>query len=386
MSPDPAPRPGVRLRRATVHVVRAERPGFAELEVDVEGEPGVAVAYTDLVGPVRAGDELIVNTTAIALGLGTGGFHLVVAVRDGEPLELGHAGRVMKARYTPLQAAVRTVEETDRDALEGSGGLGGAPVVCAPLHSMIAPIVAGARAAGARSVAYVMTDGAALPGVLSNLVPTLRGAGLLGAFVTCGQAFGGQLEAVTIWTGLLAAVRLAGADVVVVADGPGNLGTETTWGVSALANGHALNAARTLGGRPVAALRVSFADARERHRGVSHHSLTILRDVCVAEANVAVPVLQDPQRDRVWDDLRGERLEERHQLVEVDGRPALAELERAGVAVESMGRTPADDPAFFLSAGAAGVLAARMAAQGTRWREAAEDARLARGSADERGQ
>jgi hypothetical protein len=374
MSPDPAPRPGVRLRGATVRGVRAERPGYAELEVDVEGEPGSAVAFTDLVGPVHEGDEVVVNTTAVALGLGTGGFHLVVAVRDAEPLDLGHAGRVMKARYTPLQAAVRTVEETEREVLEGSGGLGGTPVVCAPLHSMIAPIAAGARAAGARSVAYVMTDGAALPGALSNLVPTLRGAGLLDGFVTSGQAFGGELEAVTIWTGLLAAVHVAGADVVVVADGPGNLGTETTWGVSALSSGHAMNAAETLGGRPVAALRVSFADARERHRGVSHHTLTILRDVCAVEASVAVPALDGPERDRIWDALRRERLEERHHLVEVDGRPALAALELAGLAVESMGRTVADDPTFFLAAGAAGVLAARMAAHGRRWRDAAEDA------------
>jgi Protein of unknown function (DUF3866) len=385
MSPDPAPRPGVRLRHATVRGVRAERPGFAEVEVEVEGELGIAVAFTDLVGPVRVGDEVVANTTSVALGLGTGGFHLVVAVRDGRPSEVGHAGRVMKARYTPLQAAVRTVEETDRDVLEGSGGLGGAPVVCAPLHSMIAPIAAGAHAAGARSVAYVMTDGAALPGSMSNLVPALRRTGVLDGFVTCGQAFGGEREAVTIWTGLLAAVRLIGAEVVVVADGPGNLGTETTWGVSALSSGHALNAAQTLGGRPVAALRVSFADARVRHRCVSHHSITILRDVCAVEANVAVPTLDGPERDRVWDDLRAERLEERHQLVEVDGRPALAELERVGVAVESMGRTVADDPAFFLAAGAAGVLAARMAAQGRMWREAAEEGRLPRGPDDEAG-
>jgi Protein of unknown function (DUF3866) len=386
MSPDSASRPGVRLRHANVRGLRAERPGFAEVEVEVEGELGIAAAFTDLVGPVRVGDEVVVNTTSVALGLGTGGFYLVVAVRDGGPSEVGHAGRVMKARYTPLQAAVRTVEETDRDVLEGSGGLGGAPVVCAPLHSMIAPIAAGAHAAGARSVAYVMTDGAALPGTLSNLVPALRRTGVLDGFVTCGQAFGGEREAVTIWTGLLAAVRLMGADVVVVADGPGNLGTETTWGVSALSSGHALNAAQTLGGRPVAALRVSFADARERHCGVSHHSITILRDVCAVEADVAVPTLDGPERDRVWDDMRAERLEERHQLVEVDGRPALAELERAGVAVESMGRSVADDPAFFLAAGAAGVLAARMAAQGRRWREAAEEARLPRGPGDEAGQ
>src|SRR5581483_9402526 len=214
-----------------------------------------------------------------------------------------------------------------------------------------------------------MTDGAALAGALSRLVPRLRRAGLLDGFVTCGQAFGGELEAVTIWTGLLAAKEILGADVIVVSDGPGNLGTETTWGVTALEAGHALNAAATLRGRPVAALRISFADPRDRHRVVSHHSLTILGEVCSAGVNVAVPVLEDEEeRDAVWDRLRARRLEDRHQLVEVDGRPALELLDELGVVVKSMGRTAADDPAFFLAAGAAGVLAARMAAGSRRYR------------------
>ena len=129
-----------------------------------------------------------------------------------------------------------------------------------------------------------------------------------------------------------------------------------------------MNAAALLGGRPVAALRISFADDRPRHHGVSHHSLTILGQVCTAEVTVAVPVLEGAERSAVWDALRTARLEERHQLVEADGRPALAELERAGVRGESMGRTPADDPAFFLAAGAAGVLAGRMAATTRTWR------------------
>jgi len=236
---------------------------------------------------------------------------------------------------------------------------------------MIAPIAAGAKASANARVVYVMTDGAALPGALSRLVPRLREAALLDGFLTCGQAFGGELEAATIWTGLLAAKEVLDAEVIVVADGPGNLGTDTKWGVSALASGHALNAAETLKGRPIAALRVSFADPRKRHRVVSHHSLTILADICTARTNVAVPVLEDEtERTAVWDALRARKLEERHQLVETDGRPALGELARRSVAVESMGRTPADDPVFFLAAGAAGVLAGRMAANSRRHRPA----------------
>jgi hypothetical protein len=362
-------RAGIRLRRGTVVSVGGSRPGAIELVVEVEGERSPALAYPDLTGSVGMGDVVLLNTTAVALGLGTGGFHLVIAVEGTRATELAHGGRVMKARYTPQQVAVRSVEETHRDVLEGSRGLQGTPVVAAPLHSMIGPVAAGAKASGVTRVAYVMTDGAALPGSFSRLVPRLRDAGLLDGSITCGQAFGGELEAVTIWTGLLAAVEVLEADVVIVADGPGNLGTDTTWGVSALGSGHALNAAEALGGRPVAALRVSFAEGRPRHRVVSHHSLTILEKVCTSGANVAVPVLDDArERDAVWEALRGRKLEERHQLVEVDGRPALDRLEDLDLEIEAMGRTAKDDPAFFLAAGAAGVLAGRIAASSRRWR------------------
>jgi hypothetical protein len=364
-----SPRASVRLRRGTVLSLLDERPGALELEVQVEGSRTGAIAYPELTGPIGEGDEVLLNTTAVALDLGTGGLHLVVAVLQGPDTDLGHAGRVMKARYTPLQLAVPSVEETHRDALEAARGLANTPVVCVPLHSMVAPVVAGAKASAGAKVVYVMTDGAALPGPLSRLVPRLLGSALLDGWITVGQAFGGQLEAVTIWTGLLAARHVLDAEVIVVADGPGNLGTDTTWGVSALQSGHALMAARTLRGRPVAALRASFADERERHRGVSHHSITILRDVCRVDVNVAVPVLQEPDRSAIWDALRAARLEELHQLVEADGHPAIEELERRGVEVESMGRSPTDDPVFFLAAGAAGVLAGRMAASSRRYRD-----------------
>jgi Protein of unknown function (DUF3866) len=359
----------IRLRRGIVTALGSARPGAHELEVDVDGRVAPAIAYPDLTGPISVGDAVIVNTTAVALGLGTGGLHLVVAVEGAEPGE-ETPGRTMKLRYTPMQTAVRGVEETHRTALEDAGDLRRLPVVCAPLHSMIAPVAAGAKRSGRDvRVVYVMTDGAALAGPFSRLVTELRLAGLLDGWVTCGQAFGGDLEAVTIWSGLLASRVVLDADVAIVADGPGNLGSETTWGVSALASGEALNAVRTLGGRPIPALRISFADPRARHHGLSHHSRTILRDVCLVETDVPVPVLEDAeQRAVVWDGLRGASLEDRHQLVEVDGRPALEELAARDVEVRSMGRGVADDPAFFLAAGAAGVLAGRLAAGDRRWR------------------
>jgi hypothetical protein len=361
----------IRLRRGIVIALGPARPGAHELEVDVDGTRAIAIAYPDLCGPVTVGDVVILNTTAIALGLGTGGVHFVVAVEGAEVGDDALPGRIMKSRYTPLQTAVASVEERHRDALEGSSGLEHTPVVCAPLHSMIGPIAAGAKRAGQARVVYVMTDGAALPGAFSRLVFELRDAGLIDGWITCGQSFGGELEAVTTWTGLLAAKEVLGADVIVVADGPGNIGTDTTWGVSALGSGNSLNAVAALGGRPIPSLRVSFADERQRHRGVSHHSLTILRDVCLVATDVPVPSLEDDtQRRSVWDALRGAKIEERHQLVEVDGRPALEELAERRVEARSMGRGVDDDPAYFLAAGAAGVLAGRTAVGNRRWRAA----------------
>ncbi len=360
----------IRLRRGIVTALGAARPGALELEVEVEGGRAAALAYPDLIGPVEVGDPVVLNTTAVALGLGTGGVHFVVAVEGRESRD-GSAGRVMKARYTPVQTVVATVEETHGALLEGSAGLAGAPVVVCPLHSMIALVAAGAKRAGdGARVIYVMTDGAALAGGFSRLVPALRDAGLLDGWITCGQAFGGELEAVTVWTAMLAAVEVLGAEVIVVADGPGNLGTDTTWGVSALSGGNTLNAAAQLGGKPIPALRISFADQRTRHRGLSHHSLTILRDVCLVETNVPVPTLVDEvQRETVWGALRDAGSEDRHQLVEVDGRPAIDELAARDVQVTTMGRGVTHDPVFFEAAGSAGVLAGRLAVQNRRWRQ-----------------
>src|SRR5881396_3624792 len=108
-------RAGIRLRRGTVVSVGASRPGAIELEVEVDGERFPALAYPDLTGPVREGDVVLLNTTAVALGLGTGAFHLVIAVEGRAANELAHAGRVMKARYTPQKVDECSVEETHRD-------------------------------------------------------------------------------------------------------------------------------------------------------------------------------------------------------------------------------------------------------------------------------
>jgi hypothetical protein len=360
----------IRLRTGTVKRVERPRPGLQELQVEVEGRIEPAIAYPDLTGPVEDGDTVLLNTTAQELGLGTGGYHFVVAVEGRAGVDPEGPGHVMKLRYTPLQARVLAAEEQDspyRAQIEAQDGLDGLPVAWLPLHSMLGAAAAGAKVAGAARVVHVMTDGAALPAWFSEQVHTLREAGLLDAVVTCGQALGGDLEAVNVFSGLLAARAVAEADVVLVGDGPGKVGTATKWGASDVASGMALNAVHVLGGRPIAALRLNFADPEYRHQGVSPHSLTVLREVALAPVHVAVPALDGERREAVWRALREAGLEERHQLVEVAGVPALELLRERGVSGETMGRGPEAEPEFFLAAGAAGLLAGRMAAGSARW-------------------
>jgi hypothetical protein len=201
-----------------------------------------------------------------------------------------------------------------------------------------------------------MQDGGALPAWFSRTVAGLRSADWLAGTVTTGQSFGGDLEAVTVHTGLLAARHVLGADVAIVTQGPGNLGTGTRWGYSGVAAGEAVNAVAALGGRPVASLRISFADQRERHQGVSHHSLTAYGRVALATADVIVPRLPGEQGSRVVSDAAG--LSGRHRIVDVDVDGLTEALRGCPVGLSTMGRGLDDDLAYFLSCAAAGRHAA----------------------------
>ena len=326
-----------------------------------------ALAYPDLVGTPAVGDRVLLNVSALERGLGTGGMALVVALPDRLPADPpAGPGHVVKARYTPLQSMVLGVDEQESPhhaALRDADDLGGMPVVVADLHSAVPAVVAGLRDRAPQArVAYVMTDGGALPLAFSRTVSTLVDAGWLASTVTVGQAFGGAHEAVNVHTGLLAAAHVVRADVAVVAQGPGNLGTGTRWGFSGTSAGEAVNAAATLGGRAVASLRVSEADARERHQGVSHHSLTAYGRVALAPADVPVPRLPGAFGERVRQqaaalvDASGGRL--RLHEVEVDGLDEALAL--SPVRLSTMGRGLDQDRASFLAAAAAGRHAASL--------------------------
>ena len=369
-------------RNATVSGTRREWPGAVELDVSVDGAPAEggqvrALAYPALTGRPRPGDRVLLNTTALDLGLGTGGYALVIAVPDRLPPDPELAGHLVKARYSPLQATVLGADEQGsphHDVLRDADDIGGMPVVVADLHSALPAVLAGIFAAerprddrpsddgqlqlAEPRVVYVMQDGGALPAWFSRTCAVLREAGWLAATVTTGQSFGGDLETVTVHTGLLAARHVLGADIAVVAQGPGNLGTGTRWGFSGVAAGEAVNAAAALGGRPVASLRISDADPRMRHRGVSHHSLTAYGRVALARADVVVPALPGEFGARVA--AEAATLGGRHALVTVPTDGLEAALRACPARLSTMGRGLDEDLAYFLAAAAAGRHAGRL--------------------------
>lgn len=341
--------------------------GAVELTVTVDGAAVRALAYPDLVGDPRPGDRVLVTTAALDRGLGTGGYGFVAALPDRLPEDPEPApGHLVKARYTPLQTLVLGADEQDsphHDVFRDADDLAGLPVVVADLHSTLPAVVAGVRSIRPDArVVYVMTDGGALPLWFSRTVAGLREAGWLAASVTVGQAFGGDVEAVSLHTGLLATRLVLDADVVVVSQGPGNLGTGTRWGFSGVAAGDAVNAVATLGGRAVACLRVSAADPRERHRGISHHSLTAFGRVALAPADVVVPTLPGEIGALVAE--QATELGARHRLVRaaVDGFDQA--LASSPVPLSTMGRGLEEDATPFLAAAAAGAHAARLLGDG----------------------
>jgi Protein of unknown function (DUF3866) len=319
------------LRRGRVTAIVEEHAELVRLEVDGE----LCVAYPGLTGPVAVDDEVIVNVQARELGLGSGGFDVLYAnLTRGLGLSVAEGAHVMKLPYTPLQSAGVHAEE--------AGGLAetidGLPVVCCSLHSQVAPVFAG-LGEGFR-VAYVQLPGGALPLPLSDTVRLLRERGRAVTTVSVGACFGGEQECVGIASALAWAAG-GGYDAVVCAIGPGIVGTGSRLGHGGLAAADAANAASALGGSAVLAARVSSADERERHRGVSHHTEAVL-GLCVGRVTVAWPAgLEAPD----WVDPR--------QEVDVDGWEAAC----AGLPLSHMGRGPDEEPWFFAAAFAAGRLA-----------------------------
>jgi Protein of unknown function (DUF3866) len=346
------------FKTGKVERVLEERAGLQRVEVCLDGNDERAYVLTQLTGRVDVGDAVVVNTTAVDLGLGTGGWHVVHWNLARDTWSEAGPGHIMKARYTSLQTDTGSAEEHWAE-LADITSIDGMPVVAAALHSQV-PAIAAAfkqRRPDAR-LAYVMTDGAALPLGLSDLVAALRERSLLDATITCGHAFGGDHEAVSVYSALAVARHIVGADAVIVAMGPGIVGTASRLGFSGIEVGPALDAAAGLAGLPIACLRVSFADPRPRHHGLSHHSATALTIATRGRAVIPVPCVGGEEERVLRADLATSGISDRHELVDVPPIGIVDLFARHELSVVSMGRPAAEDPVLFEAAAAAGIVAA----------------------------
>src|ERR671910_254611 len=78
----------IRWRSGVVRSVGTSWPGAIELQVHLEGEGDVrALAYEPVVGRPEVGDRVLLNTTAVSMDLGTGGYAMVVALPERLPAD-----------------------------------------------------------------------------------------------------------------------------------------------------------------------------------------------------------------------------------------------------------------------------------------------------------
>ncbi|NLY89729.1 MAG: DUF3866 family protein [Firmicutes bacterium] len=345
--------------------VTRDLPDLQEAVVQVGEETARALNYPALTAQVKKGDRVLLNTTAVRLQLGTGGYHFIMGIAGAAEKGAAAGGHIMKLRYTPWQIKVRAAEEEEsphHQRIKSFASLDGTPVIVGGLHSMIAPALLAYRALQAAPVrvAYIMTDGAALPLPFSRLVRKLKAYGQLQTPITCGHAFGGDLETVNFYSALAAAKAAAGAGLILAAMGPGIVGTGTRYGFSGIEQAYMLEAVERLGGKPVAIPRVSFADPRSRHRGLSHHSRTVLSQLTYAKAFIAFPRWHDERGRLLAGQIRDERLAGKHRVFFVDPPPLAGLFAGYDLEVKTMGRSWQEDPSFFETAAVSGILAAAL--------------------------
>ncbi len=384
----------LKLRRATVLQAGPIDGPEQDLTISLGGERRPAIAEIGLVGASRQGDEVIVNAQARDLGLGSGGFDIVhVNLTRGLAGEGEPDAHVMKLNYTSLQHAVRPVEDTHRGAphsgahpegrtLKGTSKQAGEelllplekPVAVLALHGQLAAVAwAFAQTHRGATLGYVQTPGGALPGGHSRIVRNLRERGLLAGHLTAGASYGGEAEAVSTAGALHHGLRTLGWDAAVCGPGPGIVGSSSPLGHGGM---HALDSAHTalaLGAPTLLVARMSSADERPRHRGISHHTLTVL-DLLLEPVTVALPA---GIRSPVGADLRarlgsvfGSTAERVRPQLELDvSRPArmahhdwrrapveLPAYLASGLPAETMGRVLVEDPLFFGAALAGGTV------------------------------
>lgn len=291
------------------------------------------------------------------LGLGTGGYHFVIYNLNNKSQKITKdSGHIMKLRYTPLQIKCFTAEEQNsifHEEFNNFKSLDKSIYIVGTLHSMLAPIAAVIKWLRPElNISYIMTDAGALPLHFSKTVKLLKDKNIINNTITVGHAFGGDFECVNIYTGIIASKVITKSDITIITMGPGIVGTGTKYGFSGIEQGYIIDAINNLGGISLAVPRISFADKRDRHRGISHHTLTVLKEIINTKTNLVLPILEGEYGEFISRQIKENNIDSKHSIIYEDGSDVVKALEYYGLEIRTMGREYKDDVAFFQALGA----------------------------------
>ncbi|RXJ03828.1 DUF3866 family protein [Anaerobacillus alkaliphilus] len=327
--------------------------------LSTSAESKKALLYLKITPRAYVKDEVIVNSTSTSLKLGTGGMDIVTSVINSTPkVSLHPRGHIMKARYLPNQHSVLAVEsqESEYHALFNEPFcLGGKKILIGELHSMM-PICFWAMdyLKSDAKMTVIISDEASIPISLSSHIRTLKEEERF-CTITIGQAFGGTYEAVNLPTALQFASSVLESDIILITLGPGVVGTGTTYGFSGIAQANWANVIGSLGGVPVWIPRISQSDKRDRHTGISHHTITPLLKFTKVKSVLPLPNIQGKINDKIREQVT--QIAHHHDVywIEPNTLSGLIEnvLTKSPIPIKTMGRQYHDDPAFFLGVAAA---------------------------------
>ena len=298
------------------------------------------------------------NTTAVDLSLGTGGYHFVIHNNRIKTNEISGKGHIMKMRYTPLQMKCLAAEEEDspyHNSIKSFENLNRSVYIVGTLHSMLAPIAAIIKwMAPELRINYIMTDAGALPIQFSKTVKQLKDKKIIDKTITTGHAFGGDLECVNMYTGIITSDVVLNSDVTIITMGPGIVGTGTKYGFSGIEQGYIIDAVNTLNGTSFAVPRISFADKRDRHKGISHHTITAMSEMVHSRSNIVLPYLEDEKMKIINGQISKYGIDSKHNIVYEKGDDVKTAMDYFGLKIKTMGRDYYGDQEFFMTFGAVG--------------------------------
>ena len=351
----------ISIIKAKVKEVIYRDSSVTKFRIQAEGGLYDCINYNQLTGEIEINDDVLLNTTSEEIKLGSGGYHFVLANLSRDKLENIGGGHIMKLRYTPMQIncmASEAQESPYHEAFNSFESLENTPVIVGTLHSMVAPIAIALKGLAKKErIVYIMTDGGALPIWMSETVKSLSKNGVLKGTVTYGNAFGGDMECINVYTALIAAKEILKADAVIVCMGPGIAGTDTRYGFSGIEQSQIIDAVNNLKGKAVAVPRISFADSRSRHYGLSHHTIMTLGRLCCTRAFIALPELSETKAGLIKNQLSDSGILSRHEISYWPWEEVEKLLEKDESLLNKMGKSFSEDKEYFITCGLSAMLA-----------------------------